>query len=196
MQEVILYVILGLGIGSIYSLTAQGLITIYRGAGILNFAQGAIGTVAAYVYWEMDVQHGVPFGIAFAAGVASSIVIGVVTQVAVIRRLRRGSALARVVATLGVLTLIQSVLEVIFGDNVNAVPSELPAGTIKITSTIQFSASNVILVGIALLVSSQNVRVECVVCIVIVLHEFELDLARHDIQRILAKIVHGQLQGE
>ena len=95
MQEVILYVILGLGIGSIYSLTAQGLITIYRGAGILNFAQGAIGTVAAYVYWEMDVQHGVPFGIAFAAGVASSIVIGVVTQVAVIRRLRRGSALPK-----------------------------------------------------------------------------------------------------
>jgi ABC-type branched-subunit amino acid transport system ATPase component/branched-subunit amino acid ABC-type transport system permease component len=153
MQEVILYIILGLGIGSIYSLTAQGLITIYRGAGILNFAQGAIGTVAAYVYWEMDVNHGVPFGIAFVAGVASSVILGVVTQVAVIRRLRRGSALARVVATLGVLTLIQSVLEVIFGDNVNVVPSELPTSTIKITNTIQFSAAGVILVGIALVVS-------------------------------------------
>jgi len=153
MQEVILYIILGLGIGSIYSLTAQGLITIYRGAGILNFAQGAIGTVAAYVYWEMDVRHGLPFGVAFMAGVASSILVGVLTHVAVIRRLRRGSALARVVATLGVLTLIQSVLEVIFGDNVNVVPSELPTNTIKITQTIQFSADGVILVGIALVVS-------------------------------------------
>ena len=153
MQEVILYIILGLGIGSIYSLTAQGLITIYRGAGILNFAQGAIGTVAAYVYWEMDVRHKLPFGVAFMAGVASSILVGVLIHVAVIRRLRRGSALARVVATLGVLTLIQSVLEVIFGDNVNVVPSELPTNTIKITHTIQFSADGVILVGIALVVS-------------------------------------------
>ena len=153
MQEVILYVILGLGIGSIYSLTAQGLIAIYRGAGILNFAQGAIGTVAAYVYWQVGVQDGLPFGVAWAAGVASSIVLGVLTHLVVIRPLRRASALARVVATLGVLTVIQSVLEVIYGDNVQDVPSELPTTTIKITSTIKFSADNIFLVGIALVVS-------------------------------------------
>ena len=33
---------------------------IYRGSGVLNFAQGAIGMVGAYLYWEMKVEHGLP----------------------------------------------------------------------------------------------------------------------------------------
>lgn len=47
MQEVIRFALLGLGLGSLYSLASQGLMVIYRGSGVLNFAHGAIGMVGA-----------------------------------------------------------------------------------------------------------------------------------------------------
>ena len=53
MQEVIRFALLGLGLGSLYSLASQGLMVIYRGSGVLNFAHGAIGMVGAYVEWEV-----------------------------------------------------------------------------------------------------------------------------------------------
>ena len=52
-MEVLRFGLLGLGIGALYALASQGLLVIYRGSGVLNFAQGAIGMVGAYLYWEM-----------------------------------------------------------------------------------------------------------------------------------------------
>ena len=40
-------------LGSLYSLASQGLMVIYRGSGVLNFAHGAIGMVGAYIEWEV-----------------------------------------------------------------------------------------------------------------------------------------------
>ena len=39
------FALLGLGLGALYSLASQGLMVIYRGSGVLNFAHGAIGMV-------------------------------------------------------------------------------------------------------------------------------------------------------
>ncbi len=60
MQEVFRFALLGLGLGALYSLASQGLMVIYRGSGVLNFAHGAIGMVGAYIHWEMKVKHGYP----------------------------------------------------------------------------------------------------------------------------------------
>ena len=39
------FALLGFGVGALYALASQGLIIIYRGSGVLNFALGAIGMV-------------------------------------------------------------------------------------------------------------------------------------------------------
>jgi sulfate-transporting ATPase len=70
MDEVIQFAILGLGLGSLYALIGQGVVIIYRGSGVLNLAQGAIGIAGAFLWWEMHIQHGVSFPIAFICGVA------------------------------------------------------------------------------------------------------------------------------
>lgn len=41
------FLITGLTLGGIYSLSALGLVVVYRATGVLNFAQGAIGAIAA-----------------------------------------------------------------------------------------------------------------------------------------------------
>mgnify|MGYP000165026408 CR=1 FL=1 len=39
--------LLGLGTGAIYALAAQGIVLIYRGSGVINFAHGAIALLGA-----------------------------------------------------------------------------------------------------------------------------------------------------
>ena len=58
MQSFLQFVIIGLGAGATYALFAQGAVLIYRGSGIVNFAQGALGTLAAYVaFAELKAEH-------------------------------------------------------------------------------------------------------------------------------------------
>src|SRR5712692_4323377 len=113
-----------------YALAGQGIVVIYRGSGVINFAQGAIGTAAAYLAWELQMA-GWPFGLAFVAGVALSAVLGVAMQIMVMRPLRRASSLVRLVATLGVLVLLQALLTLRYDDNVTLVTGPLPTTLLR-----------------------------------------------------------------
>ena len=55
MSSFLQFLIIGLGVGATYALFAQGAVLIYRGSGLVNFAQGAIGTFAAYIAF-VDLQ--------------------------------------------------------------------------------------------------------------------------------------------
>ena len=132
MDEVLRFALLGLGLGALYSLASQGLMVIYRGSGVLNFAHGAIGMVGAYVDWEVKIEHGQPCvgGVArrprrVRAASARS------PTCCVMRQLRRASPLARIVATLGMLIVLQSAAVLRYGARVTAVQSELPRTCIQ-----------------------------------------------------------------
>ncbi|NTW41409.1 MAG: branched-chain amino acid ABC transporter permease, partial [Cellulomonadaceae bacterium] len=45
------FVVAGLVIGSVYALAGVGVLVLYRTTGVLNFAHGAIGGLAAMVAW-------------------------------------------------------------------------------------------------------------------------------------------------
>ncbi len=148
-MQVITFALLGLGLGAMYSLASQGLVLIYRGSGVLNFAQGAIGMVGAYIGWEISVQDGLPFVLALLAGVATSALLGALTHLLVMRQLRRASPLARIVATLGVLVTLQAAVVVKFGSTVKFVPSSLPTTAIHLGGGVKVSADRLILLLIA-----------------------------------------------
>jgi sulfate-transporting ATPase len=153
MQEFISFALLGLGLGALYTLTAQGLVLIYRGSGVLNFALGAIGIVGAYIEWELHSNHGWAFAPALIVGVAASAVLGGLTQVLVMRPLRRASPLARIVATLGVLVIVQSAVIVKYGPAVQYAPSSLPQHLLHLWGSVNIPEDRLILVGIAAVVT-------------------------------------------
>jgi ABC-type branched-subunit amino acid transport system ATPase component/branched-subunit amino acid ABC-type transport system permease component len=130
MTDVIRFFVLGLGLGAMYALAGQGIVVIYRGSGVINFALGAIGTAAAYFAWELQ-KAGWPFGLAFVAGVTLSAALGVAVQLMVMRPLRRASSLVRLVATLGVLVVLQAILTLRYDDNVTLVASPLPTNLLR-----------------------------------------------------------------
>ena len=147
MQEVIRFALLGLGLGSLYSLASQGLMVIYRGSGVLNFGHGAIGMVGAYIHWEFKSNGHSPV-VAWTAGLFACALIGALTHLLVMRRLRRASPLARIVATLGVLIILQAAAVLRYGSSITFVTAELPVTVLKPFGVV-VSLDRLILVGIA-----------------------------------------------
>lgn len=107
----------GLAGGGAYALTALGVVAVYRGSGILNFAQGAMGMFGAYIFWESYAEGNgsLPVGAAAAAGILTGAALGVLFYLIIVRLLRNTSDMAKVVATLGLMLLLQSIADKIWG---------------------------------------------------------------------------------
>jgi sulfate-transporting ATPase len=149
MQEFIRYALLGLGVGSLYALSSQGLLIVYRGSGVLNFAHGAIGMVGAFIWWDLSYRHGYSFGTAMVIGVLCSAAVGALVQLLVMRPLRRAAPLVRLVATLGVLIVLQSIATLRYGTDTQIIKSTLPTSQVTIIGDATVSADRLILLGIA-----------------------------------------------
>ena len=52
-NEFISFLVAGVVTGSIYAVTASGLVVTYKSTGVFNFAHGAVGMVLAYLYWQL-----------------------------------------------------------------------------------------------------------------------------------------------
>jgi sulfate-transporting ATPase len=152
-QEALRFALLGLGLGALYSLASQGLMVIYRGSGVLNFAHGGIGMVGAYVAWELRTEHDLPVAVAWAGGILTCAAIGALTHLLVMRRLRRASPLARIVATLGVLIVLQAGAVLRYGAKITFVKTEFPTTVLRFWG-ITVPIDRFILVGIAAVLSA------------------------------------------
>jgi ABC-type branched-subunit amino acid transport system ATPase component/branched-subunit amino acid ABC-type transport system permease component len=154
MEEIVRFALLGLGIGALYALASQGLIVIYRGAGVLNFALGAIGMVGAYVEWELHTNHGVPYALSLPAGILVSALLGAASHLLVMRQLWNASPLVRVIATLGILITLQSLAVLKYGSSALVVKSSLPNDVWHIHGEITLAQDRFVLLLVAVVVSA------------------------------------------
>ena len=132
MKEALEFAILGFGAAAAYTLLGQGMVLIYRGSGILNFAQGAFAMVGAYVFYELHFVFNLGFALSFAIALLSCGAIGAATHLLIMRPLRKRSALARLIATLGVLTTLEGIAQIKYQANLTQVPGSLPSGLVQI----------------------------------------------------------------
>ncbi|MDQ6747677.1 MAG: ATP-binding cassette domain-containing protein, partial [Candidatus Dormibacteraeota bacterium] len=93
--------LLGLITGATYGVLAVGLVLVYRANRLINFAHGEIGAFAAAVLGVAVVGHGLWYWVAFPLALLIGAGTGAVTEVAVVRRLRRVPRVMSLVATLG-----------------------------------------------------------------------------------------------
>ncbi|SNQ46830.1 ABC transporter [Frankia canadensis] len=133
MQEFFQFALLGLGGGAIVALLAQGIVLIYRGSGVVNFAHGAFALAGAYIVYELRTKHGWPAVPAMVVSAIVAALFGVLVQVLIMRPLRTAPPLSRVIATLGVLATIQSIATIRYGGtSLVQVTSSLPSSGVKI----------------------------------------------------------------
>jgi sulfate-transporting ATPase len=144
---VIQFAILGLATGALYVLLALGLVIIYRGSLVVNFAHGAIGMVGTFVYWYLTRHGALPGVVAALLGVATSAALGLLVHVCVMHPLRRAAVLTRIIATLAVLIVLQEGMALIYKGPSVVVAAELPTKGIKLFGTT-VGADRLIILGI------------------------------------------------
>lgn len=127
-------VVLGLGFGGIYALAALGLALIFRTTRVVNFAYGAMATVATLVLWTLFVSVGIPLALAWLVALAAGLALGSVSEVLFLRRVERSPAIIQIVLTLGLLLLIEGLVGVIWGFQPKSIPKVLGGAPLQVGS--------------------------------------------------------------
>ena len=153
--------LLGLGLGGLTAMLAMAIVIVHRGSGVLNFATGAVGMFGAYVFYHLR-SGGTPFAVDLVAGLASSAAIGAAMHLVVMRSLVRAAMTTKIVATLGLMSLLTGAASLIFAPqgNILSVPSFLPTKQIHIGQGNAVAASLLIIAAIAIAVTIVLVAIE------------------------------------
>jgi sulfate-transporting ATPase len=155
MDEFLAFGVLGLGLGAVFTLLGQSIVLVHRGSGVLNFAAGAIGMFGAYVYYKLHLGAGLAWPLAMAVALISCASIGALMHLVVLRRLWRASVSAKIVATLGLMTILMAIANLAFAPNglTASVPSLLPSSTVHLTATTSVGLNQILLAVIGVVVT-------------------------------------------
>ena len=145
MTNLIITLIQGLSLGSIYALIALGYTMVYGIAKMLNFAHGDVIMVGAYMIFSSVALAKLPSIVGIILCVVFSSLLGIIIELLAYKPLRRAPSLSVLITAIGVSYLLQNLALLIFGSEPQAVPVlfnlpfvELGYG-IKITGEAMFT---------------------------------------------------------
>jgi branched-chain amino acid transport system permease protein len=109
----------GIIAGSIYSLIGLGFSLVYQTTRFFHFAHGAIYTFGAYFAYLFFTQLGFDRLIAFPLACVATMCVGVMCEVLVYKPMRKRNAtdLTLLIASLGLYTLLQNIISMVWGDD-------------------------------------------------------------------------------
>ena len=106
MEYYLQLIINGLVVGSIYSLVALGFVIIFKATKVVNFAQGELVMVGAYVCFALTVQFQLPFFASFLLTLAFSIVLATAVERLILRPLIGEPIISVVMVTIGLSSML------------------------------------------------------------------------------------------
>jgi branched-chain amino acid transport system permease protein len=107
----------GLALGCIYALVALGFTVVFRASKVINFAQGSLLLVGAYLVSVLATGLNLPFVLAVIAAIALLAAAGAGFQMTVLRRMLGQPVFVLVMVTIGLSIVIDSTIPAIFGGN-------------------------------------------------------------------------------
>ena len=158
MSEIFFFLLLGLGMGSLYAMLGAGLVVVYKGSGVINFAHGALAMYGMFTFdtaWNRGEFYfpwrdflpshdvNIPVRITLASdgswpmvpsiilALVVAAVLGLAVHFLVFKPLRNAAPLGKVVASLGVALYLSSVALLNFGNAFPIPKSIVPSDPIK-----------------------------------------------------------------
>ncbi len=143
-------VVTGLLLGGVYALVSVGLTLIFGVLGIVNFAQGAMLTLAMYIVYTLSGEIGLPVYLATLLAVPVMFVLGMLVQQLLLTRLTiSGSHEGPLLVTLGLSLLIGNALLMVYGGRPKSVESPF-AGSVEVFGALASYSRLVAFVGAVL----------------------------------------------
>jgi len=137
--------------GSVYALAALGIIIVWRTSLVMHFAQGAMGMFSGTAVAFVLNRTGAPLWVAVLAGAVVAILLGFAVDFAVIRQLKRATAVGKEIVTLGLIMVFMGLAPIVFGTDPMLLPKAIPTGEVEVAgANISYNAILNITVGIAI----------------------------------------------
>lgn len=115
MDSLLPFIIVGISVGAVYALSGVGLVVLYRASGVVNFAYGALGGLAAMVCWQViDLEYADWIGWVAGVGCATLLSWGYGRFIA--PSLTHQDRVVRAMATLGFALMIMGFAQWYWGD--------------------------------------------------------------------------------
>lgn len=116
----------GLGNGFVYSAMALALVLIYKATGVVNFAQGEMAMMGAFVAYAIANAFDIPGGVAVAISMVLSAIVAAGIERVLIRPFDPSNHLAIVIVTLSLFLILNALAGVIWAFDPRAFPSLFP----------------------------------------------------------------------
>jgi len=132
MNEIVQLSVSALAMGFIYALAALSISLIYNAGGVVNFAQGALVMLGAYVGVSTLNHLGLPYPLAIVAMMIVMGLVGLVFQRFVFYPLRNADRLMFIIAGIGITVFLENFVQIFWGPAPIAVRPMLPMQTLRI----------------------------------------------------------------
>ena len=153
MNNFLQFTVFGVMLGAGYAIAATGLVVTYTTSGVFNFAQGAVGMIAAFGYWELVSAHHVPVLAALVIVlILGASVAGAFVERVLMRRLHGASAERPVMVTLGLMVILTGMATVIWSPTTQRSVEPMIAGHFPLFG-INVQYQWVLIIGVALAVA-------------------------------------------
>lgn|SRR5574341_1331340 len=148
MEKFLQLTLTGLTNGAIFALVALGFVLIYKASDVINFAQGDLLMVGAYITFAFIAQFGLPWSVGVLLALLVAVLLGILIERLILRPLIGEPIISVIMVTIGLSSLLRAVVSAIWGTFGQPFPPFLPRDNITIGGAI-IPADRLIAIGLA-----------------------------------------------
>jgi branched-chain amino acid transport system permease protein len=143
-------IVSGLESGSWFALLGLAIVVVMKAADVPNFAMAEMGLVATYVGISV-VSAGAPFWLAVLATLLFGIVLGVLIDVALMRRLSRFGHFPLLLMTIGLSLALNALIGLIWGHDPRSFPAPWSGASVGVGGGVEIGVSQIVSIVVGLL---------------------------------------------
>lgn len=105
----------GLVVGTLYGVVAMSFVLIYKATQVVNFAQGELLLIGAWVCWTLLTKYQVPFWLGMPMTLIFMFAFGILIQIVILRPMIGEPIISVIMVTIALSTVFQASLKWIYG---------------------------------------------------------------------------------
>src|ERR1700753_823126 len=124
----------GLVVGTLYGVVAMSFVLIYKATQVVNFAQGELLLIGAWVCWALLTKYQVPFWVGMPLTLVFMFVFGFgsALQIVILRPMIGEPIISVIMVTIGLSTVFQAALKWMFGVNPQPFPRVFTSTSVEL----------------------------------------------------------------
>jgi branched-chain amino acid transport system permease protein len=131
-QLLIQLLVNGLVVGTLYGVVAMSFVLIYKATQVVNFAQGELLLLGAWICWALMVKYQAPFYLAMPITMIFMFIFGILIQMVFLRPMIGEPIISVIMVTIALSTVLQAAMKWIFGVNPQPFPPIFTSQSIDI----------------------------------------------------------------